>query len=159
MIIARYSFGYFGAAAICAYTAVVLRSCYNIHTSFHTIALANIVTFFGFLILNVILGGQALASASSGNLSWDVGIVIISLISLFVRILTLLDKSFRSVICLTAYILRLSRYHRLREICVDSSDDCAHYCLRSRRKAYPQSCTRFYWCSVGANPYPVPFYS
>lgn len=40
----------------------------------------------GFLILNVILGGQALASASSGGLSWTVGIVIISLIALFVSI-------------------------------------------------------------------------
>lgn len=40
----------------------------------------------GFLILNAVLGGQALASASNGNLSGDVGIVIISLISLFVRI-------------------------------------------------------------------------
>jgi len=62
MIIARYSFGYLGAVLISA---------------------ANIVTFMGFLILNAILGGQALASASNGHLSWNVGIVIISLISLF----------------------------------------------------------------------------
>ncbi|KAI0064983.1 NCS cytosine-purine permease [Artomyces pyxidatus] len=38
----------------------------------------------GFCILNCILGGQALASVSDGNLSWSVGIVIIALISLFV---------------------------------------------------------------------------
>ncbi|KAF8303083.1 cytosine-purine permease [Clavulina sp. PMI_390] len=76
MIFARYSFGYFGAALISA---------------------ANIVTFMGFLILNGILGGQALASASSGNLSWDVGIVIIALISLFLvfcgyRVITTYEK-------------------------------------------------------------------
>lgn len=39
----------------------------------------------GFLILNAILGGQALVSASSGGLSPDVGIVIMALITLFVR--------------------------------------------------------------------------
>ncbi|KAF8337621.1 cytosine-purine permease [Cantharellus anzutake] len=61
MIFARYSLGYIGA---------VIISC------------VNIVVFMGFLILNCILGGQSLASASNGNLSWNVGIVIIALISL-----------------------------------------------------------------------------
>lgn len=44
----------------------------------------------GFLILNCILGGETLSSASvssaesGGGISWDAGIVIISIISLFV---------------------------------------------------------------------------
>lgn len=63
MIHARFSFGYIGASIVSA---------------------LNIVVFMGFLILNVILGGQTLASASNGSLSWDVGIVIIAIISLFV---------------------------------------------------------------------------
>ncbi|KAH9929656.1 hypothetical protein B0H21DRAFT_110305 [Amylocystis lapponica] len=38
----------------------------------------------GFCILNCILGGQTLASVSSGNLSWSVGIVVIAVISLLI---------------------------------------------------------------------------
>lgn len=62
MVQARYSFGYFGVIVPCV---------------------LNLITMIGFTTLNVILGGQTLASArSDGNLSWTVGIVIISLISL-----------------------------------------------------------------------------
>ena len=49
----------------------------------------------GYLILTCILGGSTLSSASvgfdpatgerAGGISWDVGIVIVALISLFVR--------------------------------------------------------------------------
>lgn len=67
MIHARFSFGYIGAGIL---------------------STVNIVVFMGFLILNVILGGQALASASGGDLSWDAGIAIIAIISLLVRLCT-----------------------------------------------------------------------
>lgn len=70
---ARYSFGFWGATIP---------------------AFLNLVTMFGFMVLNCILGGETLSSASvmlgsdglptSGGMSWDIGIVIVALISLFV---------------------------------------------------------------------------
>ncbi|EIW55605.1 cytosine-purine permease [Trametes versicolor FP-101664 SS1] len=60
---ARYSFGYYG---------VIIPSVFNL------------CSMTGFCILNCILGGQTLASISNGHLSWSVGIVVITLISLFV---------------------------------------------------------------------------
>ncbi|CAL1709092.1 unnamed protein product [Somion occarium] len=60
---ARYSFGYYG---------IILPS------------ILNMASMMGFCILNCILGGQTLSSVSNGNLSWSVGIVIISVISLLV---------------------------------------------------------------------------
>ena len=69
MIVARYSFGYYGS---------ILPS------------LLNLVTFMGFLILNLILGGETLAAVSGaaaghgGGLDWDVGIAIVAVIALLV---------------------------------------------------------------------------
>lgn len=63
MIITRYSFGYYGVIIPC---------------------IMNLIGMIGFSILNCILGGQALASVSSDNLSWTVGIVVIAVISLLV---------------------------------------------------------------------------
>ncbi|KAF8991745.1 cytosine-purine permease [Cyathus striatus] len=63
MIIARYSFGYFGIIIPC---------------------ILNLLGLCGFSILNCILGGQTLASVNSEHLSWTVGIVVISIISLLV---------------------------------------------------------------------------
>ncbi|KAF9482731.1 NCS cytosine-purine permease [Pholiota conissans] len=63
MIISRYSFGYYGVIIPC---------------------IMNLIGMIGFSILNSIIGGQALASVSSHNLSWTVGIVVISVISLLV---------------------------------------------------------------------------
>ncbi|KAL5634593.1 hypothetical protein ACGC1H_002589 [Rhizoctonia solani] len=68
MIVSRYSFGYYG----------------NIIPS-----LLNLITFMGFLILNLILGGETLAAVSGyqaghGGLSWDVGIAIVGVIALLV---------------------------------------------------------------------------
>ncbi|EDQ98144.1 NCS cytosine-purine permease [Laccaria bicolor S238N-H82] len=63
MVISRYSFGYYGIIIPC---------------------ILNLVNMCGFSILNCILGGQALASAGNGNLSWTVGIVVIAIISLLV---------------------------------------------------------------------------
>ncbi|EDR02133.1 cytosine-purine permease [Laccaria bicolor S238N-H82] len=63
MVISRYSFGYYG---------IIIPS------------ILNLVNMFGFSILNCILGGQALASAGNGNLSWTLGIVVIAIISLLV---------------------------------------------------------------------------
>ncbi|KAK7683187.1 hypothetical protein QCA50_013860 [Cerrena zonata] len=60
---ARYSFGYYGT---------IIPS------------ILNLASMSGFCILNCILGGQTLSSLSNGNLSWSVGIVIISVISLLV---------------------------------------------------------------------------
>ncbi|KAF8674113.1 purine-cytosine permease (2.A.39) family [Rhizoctonia solani] len=62
MIVSRYSFGFYG----------------NIIPS-----LLNLITFMGFLILNLILGGETLAAVSGyqaghgGGLSWDIGIAIV----------------------------------------------------------------------------------
>ncbi|KAG8972568.1 hypothetical protein FRC05_009801 [Tulasnella sp. 425] len=47
-------------------------------------ALLNAATMMGFMILNCILGGETLASVSDGSLSWNVGIVIIAIVSLFI---------------------------------------------------------------------------
>ncbi|KAF8908581.1 NCS cytosine-purine permease [Gymnopilus junonius] len=63
MIISRYSFGYYGVIVPCIF---------------------NLIGMIGFSILNCILGGQALASVSSDNLSWTVGIVVIAVVSLLV---------------------------------------------------------------------------
>ncbi|KAF8954891.1 cytosine-purine permease [Flammula alnicola] len=63
MIISRYSFGYYGVILPC---------------------IMNLIGMIGFSILNCILGGQALASVSSHNLSWTVGIIVIAVISLLV---------------------------------------------------------------------------
>ncbi|KZV82414.1 NCS cytosine-purine permease [Exidia glandulosa HHB12029] len=73
MVHARYSFGFFGA---------ILP------------AFLNLATMMGYLILSCILGGSTLSSASvsfdptvgerAGGISWDVGIVIVAIISLFV---------------------------------------------------------------------------
>ncbi|KAF8157054.1 NCS cytosine-purine permease [Crassisporium funariophilum] len=63
MIISRYSFGYYGVILPC---------------------ILNLIGMIGFSILNCILGGQALASVASGNLSWTVGIVVVAVISLLV---------------------------------------------------------------------------
>jgi len=57
----RYTFGYYG---------VTIPS------------LLSIIGFIGFAVLNCIVGGQALASV--GNISWTVGIIVISVISLFI---------------------------------------------------------------------------
>ncbi|KAI9458940.1 NCS cytosine-purine permease [Lactarius psammicola] len=57
----RYTFGYYG---------VMVPS------------LLCVIGFIGFAVLNSIVGGQALASV--GNVSWTVGIVVISVISLFI---------------------------------------------------------------------------
>ncbi|KAF8263530.1 NCS cytosine-purine permease, partial [Lactarius quietus] len=57
----RYTFGYYGVTVP---------------------SLLCVITFLGFAILNSIVGGQVLASV--GNVSWTVGIMVISLISLFV---------------------------------------------------------------------------
>ncbi|KIP10745.1 hypothetical protein PHLGIDRAFT_100554 [Phlebiopsis gigantea 11061_1 CR5-6] len=59
----RYSFGFYG---------VIVPSIFNL------------VGMCGFCILNGILGGQTLSSVSGGSLSWNVGIVIISVISLLI---------------------------------------------------------------------------
>ncbi|KAK0192388.1 permease for cytosine/purines, uracil, thiamine, allantoin-domain-containing protein [Armillaria mellea] len=63
MVQARYSFGYFGVIIPC---------------------ILNLIGMCGFCILNCILGGQTLSSVADGNLSWTVGIVVISIISLLV---------------------------------------------------------------------------
>lgn len=73
MVQARYSFGFWAAIFP---------------------ALLNLATMMGYLILTCILGGSTLSSASvgfdaetgerSGGISWDVGIVIVAVISLFV---------------------------------------------------------------------------
>ncbi|KAF8190345.1 permease for cytosine/purines, uracil, thiamine, allantoin-domain-containing protein [Mycena galopus ATCC 62051] len=63
MVQARYSFGYYGVLV-----PVVL----------------NLVNMIGFCILSCILGGQTLAAVADGNISSNIGIVIIAIISLFI---------------------------------------------------------------------------
>ncbi|CAE7053818.1 unnamed protein product [Rhizoctonia solani] len=71
MIVSRYSFGFYGS---------IIPS------------LLNLITFMGFLILNLILGGETLAAVSGyqaghgGGLSWDVGIAIVGVIALLANI-------------------------------------------------------------------------
>ncbi|KAI0746911.1 NCS cytosine-purine permease [Daedaleopsis nitida] len=60
---ARYSFGYYAVAIP---------------------AIFNLCGMLGFSILNAILGGQTLSSISDGRLSWSVGIVVITIVSLLV---------------------------------------------------------------------------
>ncbi|KAJ1310239.1 hypothetical protein OPQ81_006981 [Rhizoctonia solani] len=61
MVQARYSFGWFGAIVP---------------------GVLNLLVMMGYNILNAILAGQTLSVVSGGKMSWNVGIVIISLISL-----------------------------------------------------------------------------
>ncbi|KAJ7211383.1 permease for cytosine/purines, uracil, thiamine, allantoin-domain-containing protein [Mycena pura] len=63
MVQARYSFGYYGDIVP---------------------VLLNLIGMTGICILDCILGGQTLAAAADGNLSWSVGIVIIAVVSLLV---------------------------------------------------------------------------
>ncbi|KAH9051848.1 NCS cytosine-purine permease [Lactarius vividus] len=57
----RYTFGYYGVMAP---------------------SLLGVIGFIGFAVLNSIVGGQALASV--GNVSWTVGIIVVSVVSLFI---------------------------------------------------------------------------
>ncbi|KAF5318548.1 hypothetical protein D9619_010745 [Psilocybe cf. subviscida] len=63
MVLARYSFGYYGVIVPCV---------------------LNLLGVFGFSAANCIVGGQALASVTNGHLSWTVGIIIFTLISVIV---------------------------------------------------------------------------
>ncbi|KAH7882476.1 permease for cytosine/purines, uracil, thiamine, allantoin-domain-containing protein [Phlebopus sp. FC_14] len=63
MVHSRYSFGYYG---------IIVPT------------VLNLIGLCGFNILNIILGGQALSSVSSDNMSWTVGIVIVAVISLLI---------------------------------------------------------------------------
>jgi purine-cytosine permease-like protein len=63
MVQSRYSFGYYGAIIP---------------------AFLNAVTMMGFMVLNCILAGETLSLVAGGGMSWDVGIAVIAVISLFV---------------------------------------------------------------------------
>ncbi|KAF9564516.1 NCS cytosine-purine permease [Agrocybe pediades] len=63
MALGRYTFGYYGMIVPC---------------------FLNLLGVIGFAVLNCILGGQALASVTDGRLSWTVGIVIFSIMSVVV---------------------------------------------------------------------------
>lgn len=84
MVQTRYSFGY-----------VKYRSTFDVRlnyplpllTSFYPAllpALCNCLTMLGFLAVNAILGGQTLSLASGSGMSYDVGIVVVGIISLMV---------------------------------------------------------------------------
>ena len=47
----------------------------------------NCLTLLGFLAINAILGGQTVSIASGSAMSWNVGIVVVGIISLIVRCL------------------------------------------------------------------------
>ncbi|CUA72398.1 Purine-cytosine permease fcyB [Rhizoctonia solani] len=63
MVQARYSFGWFG---------IIVPGVFNL------------LSMMGYSILNAILAGQTLSVVSGGKMSWNVGIVVISLISLLI---------------------------------------------------------------------------
>ncbi|PPQ80372.1 hypothetical protein CVT26_008273 [Gymnopilus dilepis] len=63
MTLSRYSFGYYGVIVPCV---------------------LNLLGIIGFCTLNCILGGQALASVTDGRLSWTIGIVIFTVMSVIV---------------------------------------------------------------------------
>lgn len=65
MVQARYALGYW-PALVCGFL--------------------NCLQFIGFMSLTVILGGQSLALASSSEMSWTVGIIVVSIISLLVSL-------------------------------------------------------------------------
>jgi purine-cytosine permease-like protein len=50
------------------------------------IGLANCLTLLGFLALMTILGGQCLSLASGSEMSWNVGIAVVSIIGLLVSV-------------------------------------------------------------------------
>ncbi|KDR72650.1 hypothetical protein GALMADRAFT_126262 [Galerina marginata CBS 339.88] len=63
MTLSRFTFGYYGVIVPC---------------------ILNLIGVIGFGTLNCILGGQALASVTDGRLSWTVGIVIFTIVSVVV---------------------------------------------------------------------------
>lgn len=83
MVQARYTWGY----VISSPNPLELRMLTPLHRFYLAAvpAILNAATMMGFMILNCILGGETLASVSDGKLSWNVGIVIIAIVSLFVR--------------------------------------------------------------------------
>ncbi|ORX39149.1 putative cytosine-purine permease [Kockovaella imperatae] len=68
MVQARYALGYFPAVLF---------------------GLFNCLSFIGFMALTVILGGQCLSLASSSSMSWNVGIVVVAIISLLLSFIGL----------------------------------------------------------------------
>lgn len=84
MVQSRYSFGY--------YPALLPAAC-------------NCLTMLGFIALNCILGGQTLALVSGSTLSWDVGIVIVGIISLALSFLGLRALHFYSMGVFTVIII------------------------------------------------------
>jgi hypothetical protein len=90
MVQARYSFGFWPTMLPAGLNLVRVIPCENTDETYTMQA-----TMMGYLILSCILGGSLLSSASvgfdpvngevGGGISWDVGIVIISLIGLTVR--------------------------------------------------------------------------
>ena len=71
MVSARYALGYW-PALVCGFL--------------------NCLQFIGFMSLTVILGGQSLSLASSSEMSWTVGIIVVSIISLLVSTLAIRDE-------------------------------------------------------------------
>ncbi|KII95691.1 hypothetical protein PLICRDRAFT_96749 [Plicaturopsis crispa FD-325 SS-3] len=63
MIQARYTFGLYGISVV---------------------ILLNLATITGFCVIGSVIGGQSLAAVADGNLSWDVGIVIVAILALLV---------------------------------------------------------------------------
>ncbi|KAH7340420.1 NCS cytosine-purine permease [Rhizoctonia solani] len=80
MVQARYSFGYVNHSACSANDDSIRGSWFGaiIPGAF------NLLVMMGYNILNAILAGQTLSVVSGGKMSWNVGIVIISLISLLI---------------------------------------------------------------------------
>lgn len=84
MVLTRYSWG---SVRRCPTPSTFLLTWSNRYWGAIIPSILNVVTMQGYLVINTIIGGQALAAASS-NLDATLGIVIISLISLGVRLLS-----------------------------------------------------------------------
>jgi len=60
-------------------------------------AFLNVLTLLGFLAINAILGGQTLSIASASTMSWNVGIVVVGIISLILSFMGLRALHFYSM--------------------------------------------------------------
>ena len=134
MVQARYSFGYMFLFFF------ILQSysfdpLYRYYGSIIPSAL-NVFSLQGYLILNTIVGGQSLAAVSN-TLSWNVGIVIIAVITLLVRsrVLLSLVRSTSLKNLDVGRILRVSRRPLVRERRVDPERLSVRYHAWPRREA------------------------
>ena len=65
----------------------------------------NCLQFIGFMSLTVILGGQSLSLASSSSLSWTVGIIVVSIVSLLACPLMITNPPYTTIYHFNQFVL------------------------------------------------------